>query len=63
MPTRFELNEMYVQRVAIGGFASVSYWSSTEVNCDDAWGQSFSNGNQGYYYKANVYYVRSVRAF
>ena len=64
MPTRFELNEMYVQRVAIGGFANFGYWSSTENNYGNAWGQYFSDGFQGYDGKAGYpFYVRSVRAF
>ena len=63
MPTRFELNEMYVQRVAIGGFASNGYWSSTEGYYGYAWGQSFTNGFQVDGDNDFNYYVRSVRAF
>jgi len=64
MPTRFELNEMYVQRVAIGGFAYNFYWSSSEANFDVAWWQYFVVGTQGDNSKVYVkYYVRSVRAF
>ena len=63
MPTRFELNEMYVQRVAIGGFAISPYWSSTEVDNVIGWGQNFFDGFQSNYLKFIDYYVRSVRAF
>ena len=66
MPTRNELSEMYMQRVAIGGFSSGYYWSSTEF--DDglsAWFQDFSNGNVDFSSKDNYFdfRVRSVRAF
>ncbi|MFY7991317.1 MAG: DUF1566 domain-containing protein [Fluviicola sp.] len=64
MPTKYELNEMYLQRAAIGGFASTTYWSSTEFDYGSAWVQSFTNGGQNYFFKnANSYVVRSVRAF
>ena len=65
MPTRFELNEMYVQRVAIGGFDIFDYWSSTEDYYASAWGQRFSSsGVQDYFNKDFFNFdVRSVRAF
>ena len=62
MPTRFELNEMYVQRVAIGGFASL-YWSSTELSYANVFRQNFDFGGQSDNGKGTTYYVRSVRAF
>ena len=59
-----ELNEMYLKRVVIGGFANSYYWSSTEKNTDKAWPQDFTNGIQQTFNKNNVYiYVRAVRAF
>ena len=63
MPTKFELNEMYVQRVAIGGFADFDYWSSTEGGYEDAWRQYFFSGYRTNVGKDGGYYVRSVRAF
>ena len=64
LPTKYELNEMYLQNVAIGGFAYANYWSSTENDVNFAWGQNFLNGAQasggGKYLN---YYVRAVRAF
>jgi hypothetical protein len=38
LPSRDELNQMYIQRSAIGGFASGSYCSSSEYGIG-AWGQ------------------------
>ena len=63
MPTKFELNEMYVQRVAIGGFAYNYYWSSTGYSYDTAWRQLFGLGGQYASSKGGSNYVRSVRAF
>ena len=63
MPTKYELNEMYLQKVAIGGFSSGDYWSSTEGDNDGAWIQDFGNGFQNGNVKGNYYDVRAVRAF
>jgi len=72
LPSKDELNEMYVQRVAInatansnggGGFSNTNYWSSTEFDNYDAWFQNFLNGYQNYYNKNFNYNVRAVRAF
>ena len=64
LPTKYELNEMYLYRAAIGGFALFYYWSSTESgNGTNAWFQYFPNGGQGDFGKALPFYVRAVRAF
>lgn len=39
-----QLNCLYTNRVAIGGFGLVSYWSSTEASSTTAWGLFFSTG-------------------
>ena len=63
LPSRYELNTLYYARVAIGGFASSYYWSSSEYNSNFAWYQYFGYGNQFSNYKTNDFYVRAVRAF
>jgi hypothetical protein len=63
LPTKYELNEMYLQRAAIGGFANYNYWSSTENGSNVSWYQDFSNGNQLFNDKNFYYYDRAVRAF
>ena len=64
MPTKYELNEMYVQRAAIGGFGNNFYWSSTEADSFNAWSQIISLGYQDNTQKSNPSnYVRAVRAF
>jgi hypothetical protein len=63
LPSKDELNQMYVQRAAIGGFSFAHhYWSSSESNYY-AWRQFFGSGYQNESNKANEHYVRCVRAF
>jgi hypothetical protein len=66
LPSKYELNLMYNQRAAIGGFVGTYYWSSTEASSANynAWEQDFSNGNQwDGASKAGIHSVRAVRAF
>ena len=63
LPTKFELNEMFFQKDAIGGFGNYIYWSSTEFALNYAWDQDFTNGYQDFFNKDNSANVRAVRAF
>jgi hypothetical protein len=65
LPSVDELNKLYINRIAIGGFANDRYWSSTEVNSYYAWVQYFSNGLQEWMVSKTNFtiYVRAVRAF
>ncbi len=63
LPSIDELNQLNINKDAIGGFASNFYWSSTEYNNFIALIQSFANGNQDFYAKYFDYFVRAVRAF
>jgi hypothetical protein len=58
-----QLNCLYQNRVAIGGFSSRPYWSSIENNIGSAWFQNFSNGAQNVPDKSQTFPVRCVRAF
>ena len=64
LPSKDELNLLYLNKVAIGGFASSSYWSSTEANANLAWLNAF---DLSFYQYSNQKYfsvpVRAVRAF
>lgn len=62
LPSKDELNLVYIQRSVIGGFAS-DYWSSSEGGSSLACFQYFGNGYQGYYTKGSSIFVRLVRAF
>jgi len=66
LPSKDELNQLYLNRVAIGGFVTVNYgyWSSTESSSTNAWHQNFLSGNQYTEDKGWSYgRVRTVRAF
>jgi hypothetical protein len=63
LPSQDELNELYINRVAIGGFADSPYWSSSEHSAGHAWVQGFYVGVQGTNYKTHPNRVRAVRAF
>jgi hypothetical protein len=63
LPTKDELNLMYLNEDKIGGFAYNFYWSSTELYLNVAWGQDFGNGGQYGFYKIYNFNVRAVRAF
>ena len=63
LPSKDELNKLYLSKDLVGGFASAYYWSSSEYSSRGAWRQNFSNGNQLNNYKNNTSYVRAVRAF
>jgi hypothetical protein len=62
LPTKYELNLMYLNKDKIGGFANNYYWSSP-FSVFNAWIQSFGNGGQIYYGKSRNCNVRAVRAF
>jgi len=64
LPTKFELNELYLQNTAIGGFSSVAYWTSTHYDNSIAWKQVLTTGNQHTEFKNSIIgYVRAVRSF
>ncbi|MGB7511331.1 MAG: TIR domain-containing protein [Pelodictyon phaeoclathratiforme] len=63
LPSKEELNQLYHNRSAVGGFAFGIYWSSTEYAADVAWNQVFGNGSQRYNVKGSEWRVRPVRAF
>ena len=61
LPTKDELNSMYINKNAIGGFSPNSYWSSTEMPPVFAWNQYFNYGGRINDQKTNKNYVRAVR--
>ncbi len=65
LPSKDELDMMYAQKNAIGGFAEKNYWSSSEDSANSAWVQFFGSGNQYThgFHKYSIYNVRAVRAF
>ena len=63
LPSKYELNLLYIERATVGNFSTSFYWSSTEGDNSYAWKHSFNFGNQSLGAKYNPYYVRAVRAF
>ena len=65
LPSYSELSYLYDNRNAIGGFSSVVYWSSTELNTNDqwAWTFNFGTGQPTTDGKEVAHRVRAVRAF
>ncbi|MCX6454577.1 MAG: DUF1566 domain-containing protein [Actinobacteria bacterium] len=63
LPSKDELNKLYIQRTIVGGFVDDGYWSSSEDVADGAWVQDFGTGSQNFDYKGLTFYVRPVRAF
>ena len=64
LPSLNELNTLWVNRSAIGGFTSVYFWCSTESNSTQAWTQNFSSlGFTSLSNKTSSCYVRAIRSF
>ena len=63
LPTKYELNEMYLQRTAIGGFSGSNYWSSTKITSNGAWVQGFGTSDQFGSANIDLNDVRAVRAY
>ncbi len=64
LPTKEELNEMYLNKDEIGEFGENWLWSSSQSSIGNyAWNQNFSNSNQGSNYKSLSSSVRACRAF
>jgi hypothetical protein len=63
MPSRDELYQLYVNRVAIGGFLETRYWSSTEFDETKGVYINFANGEWYQKQKDDFMPVRPIRAF
>jgi|LauGreDrversion4_2_1035121.scaffolds.fasta_scaffold236520_2 hypothetical protein len=63
LPTKDELNSIYLYKKNIGGFRKgCCYWSSTEALDGNVWGQRFSFGYQFDGAKIHPNFVRAVRS-
>ena len=64
LPSKHELNLLYLQKSVVGGFADFNYWSSDERAAISAYIQSFDTGSTNFAEKAvSAIYVRAIRAF
>ena len=63
LPSKAELNQMYINKATIGGFIDTWYWSSSETNTYNAWVQNFGSGDPYENVKNGSCRVRPIRAF
>lgn len=64
LPSKDELNKLYLNKTSIGSFLNGDYRSSSEVNEYYAWTQNFDSGVQSNNnFKDYQYRVRAVRSF
>jgi hypothetical protein len=63
LPSKDELNLLYIQKNVLGGFADNRYWSSSEYLGSYAWFHNFAVGHQSYNNRDSAFLVRAVRAF
>ena len=62
LPSREELNQMYIRRLHVG-IITARFWSSSQSDPNFAWYQGFDNGFQYYYLSYSNFNVRAIRAF
>lgn len=64
LATRYDLNKLYLNRHAIGGYAQFARgWKKVEVSSVNAWFHSFVTGARFTNGKDDLLYVRVVRKF
>ena len=64
LPTKEELNKLYLKKKIIGGFMDWDYWSSSSGGTDIMWTQSFYDGSKAHLYTWAIEgNVRAVRIF
>ena len=63
LPSKYELNLLYLQKTAVGGFTIAIYWSSSEKEGSYSWTQSFEDGSNWDYSTNSPLRVRPIRAF
>lgn len=63
LPSKDELNKLYLNKDSIGGFSGYWYWSSSESTAQYAYRQDFRDGSQLAINKSISYRVRAIRIF
>ena len=63
LPSKDELNTLYQNKTAVGGFADNYYWSSSEIDSEHVWDQYFGSGSPYDPSKSYSLRVRAIRAF
>ena len=57
------MKEIYLNKVAIGGFVTNPYWSSSEYNYESGIFEDFNNGSHDGLTKGEASYVRCAKSF
>ncbi len=63
LPSKEELNKLYLNKELIGDFFPSYYWCSSETTSLKAWMQEFIAGTQAQYNKNSGKYIRAIRTF
>ena len=63
LPSKDELNALYLQKTIAGGIQQNYYWSSSESDATSSFDQNLLGGSQGTTVKDGEDYVRPIRAF
>jgi len=65
LPSKDELNKLFIARNSIGNIAREVYWSSSEYenSAELVWFQHMGNGMQASFDKDSKQYVRAIRSF
>ena len=63
LPSKAELNQLYLHKNKVPGLAATNYWSSTEFDKNTANDQEFGGGFKFNDDKSFTIHVRAVRAF
>ncbi len=61
VPAQNELNVLYTNRTAIGGFGAYTYWASAESSNNNAYYMNFSGGAVATVPKTYQYHIRCIR--
>jgi hypothetical protein len=62
LPSKDELNKLYLNKACLS-FVNTDYWSSSEVDNNNAWRQNFGTGVVTTVSKSGGAYVRAIRSF
>ena len=63
LPSKDELNKLYLNQAFIPGLQAGPYWSSTDAGSPNAWSQDFSTGVQSAVNQGNNFNIRPIRSF
>ena len=63
LPSKDELNQLFLHQTAIGGFGPHYYWSSSEADLTNAWNQAFDLSSQNPTPKSSPSWMRAIRSF